>query len=88
MQIQKRSRGGGTEKGMHKIKMRFQRDGGNCGILSLFGSWNFHVRQVLLFQRDHENFTGTFIYSHKCEDFARSDNLMYVYCHCHERLEV
>jgi hypothetical protein len=44
--------------------MRFQSDG-NCGILLLFGSSNFHVLQVLLFQRDHENFPGTFMCSHE-----------------------
>jgi hypothetical protein len=26
--------------------------------------------------------------SHKCEDFARCDNIMYVYCHSLERLEI
>jgi hypothetical protein len=78
MQIQQRSRGGGREKGTHKTKMRFQCDG-SCGILSLFGSWNFYVLQVLLFRRDHENFPRTFMCSHKCEDFARCDTVMYMY---------
>jgi hypothetical protein len=47
----------------------------NCGILLLFGSLNFHVMQVLVFQRDHENFPGTFscacmnYCSHKCGGF-------------------
>jgi hypothetical protein len=63
--------------------MRFQSDG-NCGILLLFGSYFKEIMRTFL----ELSCACMNLCSHECNDFARCDNLMYVYYHSHETLQV